>query len=949
MLCRLVILAVILWLAISLSLFGQIVARVGNSEITAGQLSQEIAYISEDSRYEALGYLERREIALENLITEQLIYLYALENRIEVTEDEVEQYFIAQFGDLPRFSTNGYFDHEKFRDIKHTPEVQRILNELHRELLIIKTKTILKNSFTYSDNQLYERYIMENTDLDISYAVINQDDVNLPFFIHPLEAYDYYWNNRKRYPVPEYSKVEFFIVPFQKYYDMITISEDEIDQYFQEIDQVPDALRGETEELVRREKVDRYTLEEAERTRNNLINGLPVDIRLMETKVFSSDFAELNRESIFTRYNLVSDLERRELQNYSEPFETEIGYLVYRVIARDRINNPLTYHIARNVWQDFVRDRISREFQEIYEAYYRTNLNDFIVPALHITRFTLNRPEMVRRMRINDRMLRNYYENNRHLFSEEEQEIPFHELRDRVEDKYIESEMEKQREWAAENIYLVGYDMLPTESRDLPNGINLKNEVVFLELVPNKDIISELIKDQLLKEQHYKSGNLETEEEIVYYRINSFFPTYMPRYEDVEEILVRELGIDRDETEIDYREYYTRHRNLFTAPDSIRVSGVFVPIVTDTLTVDEEGLHHYYLTNRERFYSEPEVIFEYIYIKDRAVQEREFVKQIDHWLDNQISFSTIQYCFGTELEYPQNRPVLLSNLSPHLYEMLQNLTPGQRGEPFYYDDGWYIVRKIRDIEPSMLSYDEIRDELWREMLQQKADAHAYETARQFFVELNSVRDLNTFADSLLVFTTEKSAIDGDFGPLGEIDAYAPRILNLRRNEKLNTLYRNDDGYGIVFLLEKDVDQIYSFEDALPMISRLISEEQKESNAQNCIRQLRELVIAETDPDSLLVFFGGWKRETNLTLDSYIPQIRYSKQIIEDAVNREVGEVSHVMKISDDEYTFYRVDRKQRVGRDTFQFVRDDYRSYIAELEFKEWLSEYRDRKVVEKY
>jgi len=174
-------------------------------------------------------------------------------------------------------------------------------------------------------------------------------------------------------------------------------------------------------------------------------------------------------------------------------------------------------------------------------------------------------------------------------------------------------------------------------------------------------------------------------------------------------------------------------------------------------------------------------------------------------------------------------------------------------------------------------------------------------------------------------------------------------LNLRKNEKLNTLYRNDEGYGIVFLMEKDVNQVYPFEEALPMITRLISDEQREVNAQNYIRQIRELVISETDPDSLLVFFGGWKRETNLTLDSYIPQIRYSKQIIEDAVNREVGEVSHLMKISDEEYTFYRLDRKQRVGRDTFQFVRDDYREYIAELEFQEWLSEYKERKVIEKF
>ena len=946
---RLALVWVVFILMVNGSLSGQVVARVGDFEITAGQLSQEVEFISEEGRYKELSYLERREIALEKLIRENLIYIYALENRIEVTEQELEGYFIAQFGDLPRFTTNGRFDMQKFQAVRNTNEIRTILNELRRELMITKTETIIRDNFRFSDQVLLDRYIAENTDIDISYVVIKEEDVNLPFFVNPYEAYRFYDKNRRQYPVPEYYNVEFWIVPFTDYENSVSVSESEISQYFTDLETVPEGLREEVQEEIRRDKIKTVTLEETLKKRHDLINGLHTEIRILQTAVYAGSFAPLNNESPFVRYELIPEIEKKTLNEYSQPVETAYGYLVYRVTGKGNGTEQLHPQIARYVWRDFIRKEVSQEYEEQYKQYYRTNLSELIVPAAHITRLKIDTEYIRSRQRVSDRMLRIYFESNPELFTPEERATGYKGNREKITAKLLAAKLETLIEWCEINIYLTGYDLPPSASKDLANGVNVTNEVIYLELIPHQNEISNAIKDYLQRDINTEVGSFESGKDIVYYRINSFFPAYMPSYEDVEDYLIKKLGIDSQNQDIDYQEYYIKHINLFAAPDSLQLTGLFVPINPDTVLVTEGEVRQYYLSNSESYYSVPEIELEYIFIKDPNIECKDLLSQINDWLLEGVPFSLLQFSFGTGLEIPHNQSFPVSKLPPELYQKVQKLPVGQREGPFYYENGWLMLRKLGEIPSRRISYEKVRDDLYRELQHRIADQAAYDKARQLFIETNSISQIANVEDTLLIFRTEKKSINDVFLPLGSITDYAQRLINLRRNEKLNTLFRNDQGYGIVFLLNKDVNQYYPFEESKPLIFRLISSEQRGLNAQNYIRQLREMIISDADPDSLLIFFGGWKKETNLTLGRIIPQIRYSNLIIDDAMQREVGEVSHLIKISDAEYTFYRVDRKQRVDRDSFQFVRDHYRDYIVDLEFHKWLDQFRSRKVVEKY
>lgn len=942
------LLILILMIAVTF-LESQVVARVGDYDITSDHLSQEIGFISRKPEYRGLSYLERREIALEQLINEQLLYLYALESRIEVTDQEVEQYFIAQFGDLPRFTTDGFFDRRKFQELKQTPEVRKILEELRRDLLITKTETILKDRFRYSDHQLLERYIIENSEIDISYAVIKEDEVNIPFFIHPFEAYGFYEENHEKYAFPDLYQIEFFIVPFDRYKDQFHVSEEELNTYFEEIEQISEVLRAEIRETIREEKIKSAAYHEADQLREKPFEQIKEETQVLSNVIYGDPFRSFNHESLFMRYNLMSIIKGMILNEFSEPIETDYGYLVFRVIGIKSYPERLDYPLTKKIWQDFINFRMGLEYREEYKEYYRANLNDFIIPAAHVTRLTINRDRIYEKFIVTDRQLRSFYELNRNLFTVEEQALTFRELMPVIRDKYFKEEMDRLIEWCRENIFLIGYDLLPAETRELENGVIVSNELIYLEMITNQDTIRDLIGAKLSEDLSQQVGSIKYEQDTVFYRINSFFPAYLPRFEDVEEHLLRKAVIIQGEQEIDYQEYYTKHLNLFAAPDSLKLTGIFVPVRTDTLSVSEEEIRQYYLRNTERFFSDPQIEIEYIYLKDPYLRRQQLLEEITGWLNDGVRLSLLQFSFGTELSYPQSEPFPQSTLPPLLFNVVNELNRGEVSAPIYYEEGWMIIRKKNDLPSRRLSFEEARRDLRQELLQKKGEEAAYQKARQFFIQVNSVRELRSLTDTTYVFLTEKKGVDSEFRVLGDISSYTHRLLNLRRNERLNTLFRSEKGFGVVFLLEKEINQFHPYEESLTEIKRLLSDDQKTSNAQNYARQLRELIVSGTDPDSLLFFLGGWKNESNLTFDDNIPKIEYSSLIIEDAIKRDVGEVSHVIRISNDEYAFYRVDRKREVAREAFQFTRDDYREYVADKEFREWLDQYRKSKVVEKY
>ena len=100
------------------------IASVEDKEITYEQLSAEMEEL--ENRTE-LTYSQIREQALENLIEENLLIIYAESNNISVDALELDSFFMKHLGDHPLYLTNGIFDRSKYLDFKTTETGSAIL------------------------------------------------------------------------------------------------------------------------------------------------------------------------------------------------------------------------------------------------------------------------------------------------------------------------------------------------------------------------------------------------------------------------------------------------------------------------------------------------------------------------------------------------------------------------------------------------------------------------------------------------------------------------------------------------------------------------------------------------------------------------------------------------------------------------------------------------------
>ena len=187
----------------------KVIAEVGVYKITTTELEKEMEHYEEEDQFD---YNTIRQLALSNLIDKYLIKNYALEKRIYVDDSELEAFFVQQVGDIPRFQTNGVYDRNKFYDFRNSSEGNKILTEMKDEILITKTRTILGKSFDLSEDKLLREYFLENTTIDLGYAIIDKQDVDFEIKRSAEDFEWYYKRNKHKYNREEKIKLNIFVV-----------------------------------------------------------------------------------------------------------------------------------------------------------------------------------------------------------------------------------------------------------------------------------------------------------------------------------------------------------------------------------------------------------------------------------------------------------------------------------------------------------------------------------------------------------------------------------------------------------------------------------------------------------------------------------------------------------------------------------------------------------------
>ena len=877
---------VILLLCIT-STSAKIVAEVGSFKITSKQLQEEMQNYEVEYKY---SYSQIRNMALNDLINKQLLIIYAKENSITVNNVELETFFIKEVGDLPRFQTNGSFDYSKFENFKKTSKGKKIIKEMKEEILLNKTKTVIKNSFDISNDKLLQQFFSENTEIDLGYTIIDVEDANIPEDISFKKVDWYYENNKYKYLTQKKIKLKLFVVLKEEFKETVKprvnlilnsyVNEDTIISYY-DIEKL--------ENSILEEEMRKMAYNKAIQIIEILKNGEEITYPILETSYLASDdkLGELPSQI------LGSAFEMQERQ-FSEPIDFGEGYLVYFVVDKKKIKRKDTGNIANEIWKSFISKEKSKA--KSYREYFETHIDKFIIPAAVITRIEFSKPK---------------------FFSTESKS----EYQDRIKKLIMEN-------FHNENAL-----------RNIIEDFNLKEstKIIYLDKFSNEDIIDGLLVLRINQGEDY--GFLPTANSVIFYKVDSFFPEYIPLFKKIKSQLHRIIEVSKLDTN-DYRVYYDSHKKDFKTADSLQLGGVIFPI-EKTLSnlpfeVSDSEIHQKYQKNINTFYREKSVKFDYIYTKNLELAET-----IKSQAESGLDFSLLKLCFGQEHSFPQNTIVETNELPDVIKKTLSRLSDNSFSKPVQYDNGWFVLYKLHSYNAGVIPYYEIKHKLRKELVLGITDSIAYNKARAIFDSTSYFSHLHKYVDENQIFRTDFQDVKLKFEKLGFIDEYKKDLMRTWRNEKYISIIKTDEGYAVIFMLKKKSAKQLSFEEALPEIEEIFTAKKRFESAKQFISELRNKISKGGDPDSLLFYLGGWKRANDLTLNSKIPGVDFSKIILKDILKREESYCSPVFPISQNQLLFYYIYRLKRPTQNEFYAQKNKFKQKIINRKYNKWLQQYK--------
>ena len=874
-------------------LLSENVAIVGSYQISNSELAAEMEQIRSN---ENISYSRVRSMALERLIKKYVLLNYADENGITVDEAELEAFFIHQLGDLARFQTNGTFDHNKYLAFSNTSNGVKILSEMRKEILVDKTRTLVEDSIQISDNELLRNYFMEHTEIDLGYAIVNVEDANVPLDISMSDADQYYFQNKRKFDKVEKVKLKFFIV----FKDDFTIAvTPNVQNKLNEI-ALADSTLGELELnnirfALEQEEITAKAMQKSKQLRELLIAEESVFYPIIETNYLSVNetLGNLPEGIVKTAF------ETKEGQ-FSQPFDFGEGIIVFQIIDFDKISRD-ELETANAVWKEFLLKE--KDARNDYHEYFDNHIDKFIVPAAVVNTIELSRSS---------------------LFIKPDDEDFINEMR-----QQIENNIDDRRE-------------LMQLADD--NNLKFDRNIIFLETFHNRSPLQDGIASLINRE--FEQGFIPSKNGLVFFWVDSFFPEYIPDFGKIKDQLPKFIDIAQSDS-TDYREYYNSHRKDFMTADSLQLGGVMFGIADNISEMQEEisdeTLMEIYQNNLDNYYRKKSIKLDRIFVSEKSQANIIFQQA-----ENGIEFDLLKYCFDKKSRFPNDGIIEYEKLPDRIGSILSDTANDVILEPIAFDDGWLIIKKLKDFKAGMIPFKDLKQTIKYNELLKLSNEYALNAARTVFDSTSYFSHLNKYFRPEQIFKTQFQNADLEFDHLGSIKQYKTDLMRIWRNEKFSSIIKNDLGYAVIFVLKKKSARQLTFEEAQIQIEDIFAAKERFKNARNYFSILRDEIIKGVNPDSLLRYLGGWKKAEDLSLKSEIPGVDFSDDIMNDILDREPGYCSPVIPINEKQLLLYYIERLKRPGQEEFLTEKAAYKRKFLQKEYNQWFEKYRSRINVQK-
>ncbi len=916
------------------NIWGFVVATVGNKIITSEELKSNISVNIHNKRYKK----ERKQV-LKKLIKEKILLIYAENNEISVDDNEVESYFISQLSNHPKLTTNGKFDYLKFDDLKETPEVQKILQTMKYDLLIQKTESIVKQSLEVSDDDLMMDYISKNTTIDLSYAIIDEDQTLVPSTCTIEKAYEYYSINKEKFKPIEKSKFDFLIISPEMIKDSVVVTYEELNNAFQPFSsKIPfDEIRDSLEINLRKLKINKILKEVANdfRLKFQTFNSLSIPVYQTQYLSENEKIGQLQNQEIIKK--MIFNLRENEV---SIPFATSFGFIIFK--RRDTIiEDKNKQDLGKEIWLKYAEYEEEFGTKELRENKFNSQIDKYLVPAALINKYTISRKEIMENLNFSEVEISQYY--NQH--SEEILATTIIPELSLVSSIVLEQMKKEKAEEIVTRIrsqigkYFGNDEIMNKISCE--KGVNFSTDIVYLKKFINKDKINHLIAYKINQHPENYSDVLNYKDKTILYSVETYFPEYLPDFLDIQsQIQITKDTLSINVNDFDFENYYNENKELYLSSDSLQIAGAFFPIITDSIKIDYAKVEEYYNKYSEHFVNKKSAVIKYVFIKNSENNTEEFRKKLIDSINESTDFSILQQCIGDKFSLPQNTKIEVENLDKSIISTISILKKNEVSKFIQLEEGWIIIKLINNYKEGKLKLNYVYNDIEKLLKSNEAENIAYLKAKTVFDSTRYFSQCSKYADKKELFKTKMLAIDDKFPPIGYLKNLKFQLKQLWKGEKFSEIYHTEDGYFVIFKLQGIPSKRLTFEEALPIIQETILEKNKNKRGKQFVENLIKEFKITSNTDSLLFFFGGLKKKNGLTIDSFLPCIENSNLVIRDALKRNNGDISHPIKISDNQYLFYKVENISKISRKNINELLNQYRKEQEILTFDYWLEQF---------
>lgn len=338
---------------------------------------------------------EFAELVLNELINSRLMLKEADRMGIPATDFEV----VNAIRSVPAFQKDGVFDPETYVQVLRANGQTPAFFEanLRNSIKIEKFQNLVKNAqYAVSREAALNEYNYRNTEATVEYFSVPVDFVKE----HPVSADNvsaFYEKNKEKYRVPAKIKLKYIVFDKDKFADNVTVSEEQVGQYYaNNLAQFtkPETITIKTVRVTAKNPSDQASLAEAKKKIDEAFAELKAGKKFAEVIAGYSDVESEHRDASFVRVredfpeSMAEELFALKKGDYSQVIRTEDGFLIIYIDNKTPAEVSPLKDVKAGVAEKIKEERLNGDFRKYVYDFYRD-----IVNLGNITAYTNKNPD----------------------------------------------------------------------------------------------------------------------------------------------------------------------------------------------------------------------------------------------------------------------------------------------------------------------------------------------------------------------------------------------------------------------------------------------------------------------------------------------------------------------------------------------------------------------------